>query len=166
MIDIKDLRDHPEVYKKNLEKKGKNPEIVGKLLIVDEKWRKLKKQADDLRSERNSISEAINQAKKKKDEKKAKELILKAQQIPDMLKKLEEQEAEAFAEVGFFLKEVPNLISKRVPIGKDSSKNVVEKVYGKPKKLNFPVKSHVEIAEDLGLADFDSASRVAGTGFY
>src|SRR3989344_9446051 len=166
MIDIKDLREHPEAYKKNLEKKGKNPEIVGKLLIVDEKWRKLKKQADDLRSERNSISEAINQAKKKKDEKKAKELILKAQQIPDMLKKLEEQEAEAFAEVGFFLKEVPNLISKRVPIGKDSSKNVVEKVYGKPKKLNFPVKSHVEIAEDLGLADFDSASRVAGTGFY
>ena len=92
MIDIKDLREHPELYKKNLEKKGKNPEIVKSLLTVDEKWRRIKKQADDLRSERNSVSEAINQAKKKKDEKKAKELILKAQQIPDMLKKLEEEE--------------------------------------------------------------------------
>jgi seryl-tRNA synthetase len=166
MIDIKEVRANPGIYKKNLQKKNKNPQIVDSLLSVDERWRNIKKQADDLRAERNSVSEAINQAKKHKDEQKAKQLILRAQEIPERLKKLEEQEGEAFAEVGFFLKEIPNLMSKRVPIGKDASDNVVEKVYGKPKKQKFEIKSHVEIAESLGLADFDSSARVAGTGFY
>ncbi|MEK6841728.1 MAG: serine--tRNA ligase [Nanoarchaeota archaeon] len=166
MIDIKDLRERPDVYKKNLEKKGKNLGVVESLLTVDEKWRNLKKQADDLRAERNSVSEAINQAKKHKDEQKAKQLILRAQEIPERLKKLEELEAEASAEVSFFLKEIPNIMSKNVPPGKSDKDNVVEKVYGKPKKMNFPIKSHGEIAEELGLADFDSSRRVAGTGFY
>ena len=79
MIDIKDLREHPDIYKKNTEKKGKNLGVVKSLLVVDEKWRTIKKQADDLRSERNSVSEAINQAKKQKDEKKARDLIFRAQ---------------------------------------------------------------------------------------
>ena len=166
MIDLKDLREHPDVYKKNSDKKGKNADLIKKTLAVDEKWRILKKQADDLRAERNTISESINQAKKRDDEHKVRELILRAQEIPGRLKKLEEQEEEASAELAFFLKEVPNIMSKRVPSGKDSSQNVVEKVYGKPKKFKFPVKSHVEVAEDLGLADFDSSARVAGTGFY
>ena len=166
MIDLKDLRERPELYKKNIEKKGKNPELVKKLLAVDEKWRGLKKQADDLRSERNSVSEAINQAKKKKDEKKARELILRAQEIPEKLKKLEEEEGEVFAQLSFFLKEIPNLMHPGVPKGKSDKDNKVRKVVGKETKLAFTPKTHVEIIESSGLGDFDASAKVAGNGFY
>ncbi len=166
MIDIKDLRERPDVYKKNLQKKNKNPQIVDSLLTVDEKWRILKKQADDLRSERNSVSEAINQAKKHKDEHKAKQLILRAQEIPERLKKLEDQEAEASAEVSFFLKEVPNLMHPDVPKGTSDKDNKVRKVVGKKTKLGFPAKTHVEMIESLDVGDFEAATKVAGSGFY
>ena len=166
MIDLKDLRERPELYKKNIEKKGKNPEIVKSLLNVDEKWRRVKKQADDLRAERNSVSEAINQAKKKKDEKKAKELILRAQEIPDKLKLVEEQEAEASAEVNFFLKEIPNLMHPGVPKGKSAEDNKVRKIVGKKTKLAFTPKTHVEIIESSDLGDFYASAKVAGNGFY
>jgi len=166
MIDIKDLRERPELYKKNIEKKGKNPEVVKSLLVVDEKWRRIKKQADDLRSERNSVSEAINQAKKKKDEKKARELILRAQDIPDKLKKLEEEEGEAFAQLSFFLKEIPNLMHPNVPKGKSDKDNKVRKTFGKKTKLAFEPKTHVEIIESSDLGDFDASAKVAGNGFY
>lgn len=166
MIDIKDLRERPDIYKKNTEKKGKNLGVVKSLLVVDEKWRTIKKQADDLRSERNSVSEAINQAKKQKDEKKARDLIFRAQEIPDKLKKLEEQEGEAFAELSFFLKEIPNLMHPDVPKGQSEKQNKVTKVVGKKTKLAFKPKTHVEILEVLDFVDFDASAEIAGTGFY
>ncbi len=166
MIDLKDLRERPDVYKKNIEKKGKNSGIIKSLLLVDEKWRRLKKEADDLRAERNSISEAINQAKKRTDEKKAQELISRAQEIPDRLKKAEEGEAQAFAELSFFLKEVPNLMHPGVPKGTSEKNNKVRKVVGKKTKRTFTPKTHVELIEELDLGDFEASANVAGAGFY
>lgn len=166
MIDIKDLRENPKTYEKNMEKKGRNSQVVKKLLVVDEKWRRVKKQADDLRAERNTVSEQINQAKKRKDEHKARQLILRAQEIPEKLKALEVEENEAWAEMAFFLKEVPNLMHSSVPKGKSEKENKVRKVVGQKTKLKFPAKNHVEIIEALDLADFDSSALVSGTGFY
>src|SRR3989344_4793130 len=166
MIDLKDLREHPELYKKNTEKKGKNPDLIKKTLAVDEKWRRIKKQADDLRAERNSISEAINQAKKNRNESQAKQLILHAQEIPEKLKNLEEQEAESFAELGFFLKEIPNLMHPSVPKGTSDKDNKVRKKVGRATKLKFKPKTHVEIIESLDIGDFDASAKVAGNGFY
>lgn len=172
MIDLKDLRERPDVYKKNIEKKEKhhltvkNSGLVSSLLTVDEKWRNLKKQADDLRAERNSVSEAINQAKKHGDEQKAKQLILRAQEIPEKLKKLEELEAEASAEVSFFLKEIPNLMHKDVPKGQSDKDNKVRKTVGSKTKFKFPAKTHVELIESLNLGEFDASGEVAGNGFY
>ena len=168
MIDIKLIRENPELVKENIKKKFQNDklQLVDQIKEKDSEWKKIKFQADNLRKERNIISEGINQAKKAKDEKKASELIKKAKSIPEEIAKLEEKEIVMQKQIKELLSKIPNIISKNVPIGKDDSENVVEKNIGKPKKFNFPVKSHVEVMEDLGLCDFDSSSRVSGTGFY
>ncbi|MBI2042835.1 serine--tRNA ligase [Candidatus Pacearchaeota archaeon] len=164
MIDIKHLRENPGVYRENAKKKFKNPKIIDSVLKIDAAWRRVKSEADGIRSERNKISEQINQSKK--TGKDASYLIKKAREIPSRLEKTEEKENEIYEKLKKELYKIPNLMSKRVPIGKNEDENKVEKVFGKPKKKNFPVKSHAEISENLGLADFDSSARVSGTGFY
>ena len=164
MIDIKNLRENPELYKKDIKKRFKDPSIVDSALNFDAEWRKAKLEADNLRSERNKISEEINQAKKKGKD--VSSLIKRAKEIPEKLAKTEENEKKLYNELKIEIYKVPNIISKRVPIGKDDSENVAEKYFGKPKKKNFEAKSHAEIAENLGMADFDSSARVSGTGFY
>ena len=164
MIDIKLLRENPELYKENAKKKFKDPKIIDLVLKLDSEWRKLKLQADNLRSERNKISEEINQAKKKG--KNADSLIKKAKEIPKKLAKTENDEKETYEKLKLEIVRVPNIMSKRVPIGKDENENVEAEKFGKIEKKDFEVKSHAEIAEKLGMADFDSSARVAGTGFY
>lgn len=164
MIDIKQLRENPKLYRENARKKFRDSGVVDLALKIDEKWRAKKLEADKLRSERNKISEDINKLKKQGKDVKA--LIKEAQEIPKKLEKVQEEEKKLFEEVVKAVWKVPNIMSPRVPLGKDDSENVVEKVIGKPKKQNFEVKSHVEILENLGMADFESSSRVSGTGFY
>src|SRR3990167_3048361 len=164
MIDIKLLRENPDLYKKNAKKKFKNQKIVDDVLDLDSEWRRIKLEADNLRSERNKISEQINQEKKKGKD--ASQLIKRAREIPEKLEKIEQNEKIISEKLKKEIYKIPNLMSKRVPKGKDDSENVVEKIFGKPKKKNFEIKSHAEIAENLGVADFDSSARVSGTGFY
>ncbi len=164
MIDIKLLRENPELYKENAKKKFKDPKIIDFVLKLDSEWRKLKLEADNLRSGRNKISEEINQAKKKG--KNADSLIKKAKEIPKKLEKTESAEKETYEKLKLEIVKVPNIISKRVPIGKNENENVEGEKFGKIEKKNFEVVNHAEIAENLGMADFDSSARVAGTGFY
>lgn len=166
MIDIKDLRENPDVYKENIVAKNRSERVVDEVLRLDAEWRGSKAKADNLRHERNKISEQINQAKKNKDEKTAKELIKRAQEIPQRLKDVEAEEKDLLESLNKRLAEIPNLMARRVPLGKDANDNKVAQVYGKAKKAGFEIKSHVEIAEKLGIADFEAAARVAGTGFY
>jgi len=164
MIDIKHLRENPDIYRKNTKSKFKDSKIVDAVLELDSEWRKLKLEADNLRSERNKISEEINQAKK--NGKNATPLIKRAKEIPKKLERVEQQEKETYEKLKLGIVKVPNIISKKVPIGKDESENVEAEKFGKIKKQNFEIMSHVEIAENLGMADFDSSARVSGTGFY
>jgi len=164
MIDIKNLRENPELYKENAKKKFKDSKTVDSVLRIDSEWRKLKLEADNLRSGRNKISEEINQAKKKR--KSADSLIKKAKEIPKKLEHVEQREKEIYEKLKLEIVKIPNIISKRVPIGKDENHNVEGEKFGKIDKKDFEVKNHVEIAEQLGMADFDSSSRVSGTGFY
>jgi len=168
MIDIKNIREYPEVVKDNMLKKFQNDKLhfVDEAIELDERWRKTKYDEDKLRSERNKISEEINKLMKAKKKSEAQELIKKAKMIPGKIEKLEEKRKKLEEKINLVLTEIPNFISDRVPIGKDDSENVVERIIGKPKHFEFDVKSHVDIIEDLGLGDFDSSSRVAGTGFY
>jgi seryl-tRNA synthetase len=166
MIDIKIIRENSEIVRENIKKKFQNQKLplVDDVKRLDEDWRKIKHQADNLRSERNKISEQINQTKKEKKD--ASHLIKKAKEIPEEIAKLEEKEAKLEGEIKQIMLQIPNMIHKSVPIGKDSSENVVRQVIGKPPKKNFEVMNHAELCEKLGIADFDTAREVAGKGFY
>jgi len=168
MLDIKFIREHSEEVKENIKMKFQDEKLklVDEVLSLDEQWRKEKFNSDLIRKERNQISEAINQAKKKKDEKKAKELIIKAKDIPEKIKKIEEKTEELENKIRVLLMRIPNIISKNVPLGKSDKENKVVKIVGKPSKMNFEIKSHGELIEQLQLGDFESSSRVSGTGFY
>ena len=168
MIDIKILRENPDLVRENIKKKSQNEKLplLDKIIEVDKEWRNIKGQADSLRSSRNKISEEINKAKKNKDEKTAKELIIKAKEIPEELTKLEEKENILAEEIKQMMYKIPNFISPETPKGKDSSENVEYITGGKIPKFNFTPKNHVELAEALGIVDFDASARVSGTGFY
>ena len=168
MIDIKLIRENPDLVKENMKKKFQEDRVglVDEVRGLDEKWRKLKFQADSLRSERNKISMEVNKAKKEKDEKGAKELIVKAKEIPEKIRRVEEKEIKLGEEIREIMMKIPNMIHKSVPIGKNDKENVEVKKYGKVRKFDFKVKSHVEIGESLGMLDFDVSADVSGNGFY
>jgi len=164
MIDIKDLREKPEVYIQNTKKKGKSDSVIAEVLKIDAEWRELKKKDDDLRAERNKISKQINEAKKQKKDVSA--LLKQAKQIPEKLKRNEEKEKKLYVMLQNKLYEIPNLMHKDVPVGKSDKENVVREKVGKIPKFSFKVKNHVELLESLDLIDFDASAKVAGNGFY
>lgn len=165
MIDIKLIRENPEIIKRSCKNRGYDVKFVDEILSLDEKWRKLKKQDDDLRAERNKISKEINDLKKERNEKKAKELIKKAKEIPKKLNKNEEKERELKKKLDYFLSLIPNIHAEDVPIG-DKEKNKEIKKWGKIPKFTFKIKSHEELLENLGLLDMKRAAKIAGSGFY
>jgi seryl-tRNA synthetase len=168
MIDIKILRENPELVKENIRKKDQIEKLpfVDKILELDKEWRKARLEADNLRAERNKVSEGINQAKKAKDEAKAQEFLKRAKEIPEAIAELEKKEQALEQETRQYLIKLPNFISPETPKGKDGSENKEYIVGGKIPKFDFKPKNHVELAENLGIADFDASARVSGTGFY
>ena len=168
MIDIKILRENPDIVKENIRKKFQDDKLklVDEVLALDEKWRKAKYEEDGLRSERNKVSEEINQAKKKKDEKAAKQLLKRAKEIPDKIAEIQEKRKKLEEDIKQIMYKIPNIIHDSVPIGKDSSENVEIKRVGKPEIPNYEIFNHAELAEKLNGVDFDSARETSGNGFY
>ena len=168
MLDIRLIREDPNLIKENLKKKFQKDKIllVDEILKKDGEWRKSKFKADDLRKERNVVSKKINDAKKAKDEKAAREFIKKAKEIPKKINKIEIKNKKLAVEINEMILQLPNIISKQTPIGKDDSDNKEIRKKGRIKKFSFPVKNHVELIEDLGIGDFESSGQAAGKGFY
>ena len=168
MIDIKLIREKPRLVKENIKKKFQNKKLplVDKVRKLDGRWRSLKYKGDNLRSERNKISEQINQAKKSKDEKKAKALMKKAKEIPNEITKNEEKIKKLRSEMDQIMSQIPNIIHKSVPIGKDEKNNKEIKKIGKPKRFDFKIKNHVELGEKLEMLDFARSAKLSGKGFY
>ncbi len=166
MLDIKFIRENTKIVKENIKKKFQNDKIkkVDELLEKDKKYRELLQKSEKLRAERNKITSEINQLKKQGDD--ISKLIKQAKEIPDKINKVEETQNKLRKEIIEIMLIIPNIISKETPKGKDESENKEIKKGGKIKKFDFPVKSHVEIAENLGIADFDASARVSGNGFY
>src|SRR3989344_8026722 len=135
MLDINLIRENPELVKNNQKKAGKDEKLVDEILNIDKKWREKKQEADNLRAERNKISEQINLTKKQKKD--VKLLIKKAKQIPDKIKQIEEQTEQLLKNRDKVLGELPNIISKYTPKGKDVSDNKEIKKWGKPIKFAF-----------------------------
>jgi len=168
MIDINLIRENPTLVKENIKKKFQDEKIllVDEISELDKKWRKLKFEADNLRASRNTISKQISEAKKAKDESQASNLLKEAKLIPEKIKSIEEQTTFIETEIKQAMLQIPNIISEETPLGKTEEENVEIKKVGKTPKFSFPIKNHVELAESLGIVDFDASARVSGNGFY
>lgn len=166
MIDIKLIRESPELVKENIKKKFQNNKLplIDEIKKKDEEWRKLKIESDTLRASRNKISIQISEFKKAKKD--ASKLLKEAKKIPDEISKIDGKMFKLEDEINILLKQIPNIINESVHIGKDDSQNVELEKIGKPIKFDFKPKNHIEIGEALGLFDFDAASKTSGEGFY
>jgi len=166
MINIKLIRENSEFVKENIKKKFQNEKLalVDNVLKLDKNWRKLKYEEDGLRRERNKISKQISELKKSKKD--VSGLIKKAKKIPKEILDFEGKRKKLEVQIKEIMFKIPNIIHKSVPIGKSDKENIEIKKVGKPKKFSFPVKSHVEIGEKLGMLDFDLSAKISGKGFY
>ncbi|MEW6063337.1 MAG: serine--tRNA ligase [Nanoarchaeota archaeon] len=166
MLDIKFIKNNQEAIKENLKKRNLEVRVpILKQLILDyNKSLNIKKELDELRHRRNIISEEIN--KLKKENKDISELLGEAKSIPIKISSFKEEYTKLNNDIKVNLAQIPNIIHKSVPLGKDASQNKVVKKRGKIPKFKFKVKNHVELAESLDVADFDSSADVSGNGFY
>ena len=168
MIDIKFLKENPEVVKDNIKKKFQDSKLhlVDEVIEFDVKNREAKLNGDNLRAERKSLSNMIGGLMKEGKKDKAESI---KNQVADINSKLEENEKlEEYysSEIKSRMMKIPNIMHESVPIGKDDSENVEIKRYGEPIVPDYEIPFHGEILEALGGLDLDSARRVAGQGFY
>ena len=168
MIDIKFLRENPDLVKENIKKKfqDKKLPLVDEVIELDEKNRATKLRGDELRSNRNSLSSKIGLLMRegKKDE--AEAIKQEVAKINDELVENEKQEAFLAEEVKTRMMQIPNMMHESVPVGKDDSENVEVQKYGEPVVPNYEIPYHTDIMERLCGIDLDAARRVAGNGFY
>ena len=168
MIDIKFLRENPDVVKQNIKNKFQDSKLplVDEVIDLDAQARATQQEADDLRANRNKLSKQIGalmaQGKKEEAEKVKKQVTEQAERLSE----LQEKETELQAKVKEIMMVIPNIIDPSVPIGKDDSENVEIERFGEPVVPDFEIPYHSEIMEHLHGLDLDSARRVAGNGFY
>ena len=178
MLDIRFIRDNPEIVRENIRKKFQDAKLplVDELLELDAKNRAAITEASDLRARRNALSKAngplFGKLKKAAEEEKA---AIQAQIDENMAKvkandarreELEAQEEQYAARIHAILLQIPNIIDPSVPIGPDDSYNVEVQRFGEPKTPDFPIPYHTEIMERFNGVDMDAAGRVSGNGFY
>ncbi len=168
MIDIKLIRENPELVRENIRKKFQDEklEFVDRVIEFDMKWRKQKKKADDLRSERNKISELINKLMKDGKKSEAKKLIIKAKEIPGKIDKIGGKVAKLAKEIKEIVMKLPNMMDTSVPVGKNEEDNVELRKWGKIPKFGFTPKGHEDIVENLDLVDSVRGAKSTGSRFY
>ena len=168
MLDIKFVRENPDIVKENIKKKFQDHklELVDKVLKLDSEYREIKVKADNLRNERNTISDQIGSLMRegKKDEGLA--LKAKVTKINDELKDLEEKENSLSNDIKEIMYKIPNIIADDVPVGKDDSENVDEEHFGNPVVPDYEIPYHADIMASFDGLDKESAARVSGNGFY
>ncbi len=168
MLDIKFLRENPDIVKENIKKKFQDSKLplVDEVIALDAENRKAQQEADSLRADRNRISKEIGalMGQGKKDE--AEEAKKKVGEFSARLAELEKLEEEYAEKIKKIMMIIPNIIDPSVPIGKDDSENVEVTKYGEPYVPPFEIPYHTDIMEKLHGIDLDAARRVAGNGFY
>ena len=168
MIDIKFLRENPEIVKENIRKKFQDEKLplVDEVIELDAESRKTQKEADELRANRNKVSKEIGalMAQGKKEEAMAKKAEVAAG--AKRLQELEGKEEELQAKILKIMMTIPNIIDPSVPIGRNDTENVEVQRYGEPVVPDFEIPYHTDIMESFDGIDLDSARKVAGNGFY
>ena len=168
MLDIKFVRNNPDIVKENIKKKFQDEKLplVDEVIALDEQLRAAKTRGDELRALRNTVSREIGGFMKKGLKAEAEEAKKKVAEIADELAALEKQEEESQAELTRRMMVIPNIIDPSVPIGPDDTHNVEIEKFGEPVVPPYEIPYHVDIMESLAGIDIDSARRTSGNGFY
>ena len=168
MIDIKFLRENPDVVKQNIKNKFQNDKLplVDEVIDLDKQARAAQQEADALRANKNTIAKQIGSLMAQGKKAEAEEVKKQVAETSARLKELETLEPELKEKVKKIMMIIPNIIDPSVPIGKDDSENVEVQRYGEPVVPDFEIPYHADIMESLGGIDLDSARKVAGNGFY
>ncbi len=155
MLDIKLIRENPELIKSNLVRRQKDPILVDQILQIDSERRELIVKTDELKSQRNKIGKKPSTEEIAVLQKNKKDLEVKE----DQLKEFDKQYTD-------LMLKLPNLLDKEVPDGKDDSENVVLRKHGEPTQFDFLPKDHLQLGKQLDLLDFERGAKVAGSGFF
>ena len=168
MIDIKLLRENPDLVKENIRKKFQDEKLVlvDEILDLDVKNRKAQSNGDNLRAERKSLSNEIGNLMRQGKKEEAENIKTKVNEVNSKLEENENLEHTYSEEIKQKMMKIPNIMHSSVPIGKDDSENVEIEKFGEPVVPDYEIPYHGEIMEALGGLDLDSARRVAGQGFY
>ena len=168
MLDIRFVRENPEVVKENIKNKFQDSKLplVDEVIELDKRNREIKQEVEGLRAERNKISKMIGglmkEGKREEAEEAKKQVTANAQRVES----LSAEEKEVEEKIKKIMMTIPNIIDPSVPIGKDDSENVEVQRYGEPVVPDFEIPYHSEIMESFDGLDLDSARKVAGNGFY
>ena len=168
MLDIKFLRENPDLVKENIKKKFQEHklEFVDQVLELDKKNRELTSKGDELRKNRNSLSTQIGNLMREVKKEEAEEIKKQVNSINESLVENEKLEEEYASKIKELMMKIPNMIHESVPIGKDDSQNVEVQKYGDPYVPPYEIPYHTDIMESVAGIDLDAARRVAGNGFY
>ena len=168
MLDIKFVRENPEIVKQNIKNKfqDKKLPLVDEVIELDDQNRKIKKEVESLRAEKNSLSKKIGGLMKEGKKEEAEEIKAKVAAGNDKIDELTAEEKRTAEEIKKRMMVIPNIIDPSVPIGKDDSENVEIKRYGEPVVPDYEIPYHAQIMESFDGLDIDAAGKVAGNGFY
>jgi len=168
MLDIKFVRENPEIVKQNIRNKfqDKKLPLVDEVLELDKRNREIKQEVEALRAERNKLSKEISGLMKQGKKEEAEEVKRQVAASADRINELSAEEAEVEEKLKTNMMVIPNIIDPSVPIGKDDSENVEIERFGEPVVPDFEIPYHTEIMESFNGIDLDSARKVAGNGFY
>jgi seryl-tRNA synthetase len=166
MLDVKLLRETPDVIRSDLKKRG----LVDKLKLVDgaieddRLWRKSKSKMEELRHRQNQLTLEIAAMKKSGTDIETK--LQEVKGIPEQIRELEKETSEAHSRFERVLMSLPNILHESVPVGKDESDNVTVRTWGAPRKFEFKPKDHIDLLTELGMVDVERAAKISGARFY
>ncbi|WP_274362416.1 serine--tRNA ligase [Paenibacillus thermotolerans] len=163
MLDIKLLRNDPDKVKQSLINRGKSLDDISAFDTLDVKRRSLIQESEALKNRRNTVSQEVAQKKKAGED--AEALILEMREVADRIKTLDDEIRVLDTELDSLLLAIPNVVHESVPIGKSEEENVEVRKHGVPREFSFEPKPHWEIAQDLGIVDFEAAGKVTGSRF-
>ncbi len=166
MLDIRFIRENPDIVLKNLEKRRDTEKIgwLDELIEKDKEYKSLKQRAEDLRHRRNIITQQINDAKKRNED--VSGLIEEAKNLPAEIARIENDVNELNERIRFYLMRIPNILHDSVPYGESEEDNLVVKSWGRKRKFKFEPKSHVDLLAEKDWGDTERAGVVSGARFY
>ncbi|HIX68166.1 MAG TPA: serine--tRNA ligase [Candidatus Anaerostipes excrementavium] len=168
MLDIKFVRENPEIVKQNIKNKFQDHKLplVDEVIELDAENREIKQEVQGLRANRNKMSKQIGALMGQGKKEEAEEVKKQVTSFADRIEELSEKEKEVEEKIRQIMMTIPNIIDPSVPIGKDDSENVEVEKYGDPMVPDFEIPYHTDIMERFDGIDLDSARKVAGNGFY